>query len=144
PPELVVRTSAPRHISGLAPARTGIAAPANEIEAVDPSRPLGSAIAAAFASYDPPVAGWGPASGSRDGELVIVQATAAGRIERCRTRVLATGRLGPVAMPGEALPRLPDTVARLIATIDSASGQHMACVVAVAEGRVEFLSARRV
>ena len=35
PPSLVVRTSAPRHSSGLMPARVDIPAPRNEVESVD-------------------------------------------------------------------------------------------------------------
>ncbi|WP_245944850.1 putative PEP-binding protein [Pelagibacterium lacus] len=144
PPELVVRTSAPRHITGLPPARTGITAPVNEDEATDPQRPLGKAITAAFASYGRPLSGLATAEEreARDNQLVIVQATAEGRLERFLTRNAITGRLGPVPLPGERLPALPSNTASLIETIDAASGQHMACVVAITGGVARFLSAR--
>src|SRR5579872_14010 len=50
PPSLVVRTAAPRHSSGLMPARVDIPAPRNEIESVDPAKPLARAIKHAFES----------------------------------------------------------------------------------------------
>jgi len=146
PPELVVRTSAPRHISGLLPARTGIAAPSEALEAVDPARALGRAINGAFASYGSTPSGWASEAEreARDSQIVIVQATVTGRLERFLTRDTVTGRLGPVAMPGESLPDLPANTQDLIRTVDAVSGQHMACLVAIERGRASFVSARPV
>jgi pyruvate,orthophosphate dikinase len=146
PPELVVRTSAPHYVAGLSSARTGIRAPANALEAVDPGRALGKAIAAAFDSYGTDLGGWMAEAEreERDGQIVIVQATAAGKLERFVSRHTATGKLGPVPMPGESLPLLPPNTADLLKVIDAASGQHMACLVAIESGRAVFLSARPV
>ncbi|WP_338607523.1 putative PEP-binding protein [Pelagibacterium nitratireducens] len=146
PPELVVRTSAPRHIAGLEPARTGLAAPSNELEAVDPQRAMGKAINAAFASYGPAPAGWASEAEreARDNQIVIVQATVSGRIEHFLSRNTTTGRIGPVAPPGEPLPKLPPSAAKLIETIDAASGQHMACVVSIEGDVARLVSARPV
>lgn len=144
PPELVVRTSAPRHVAGLQPARTGIAAPTNELEAVDTARPLGKAITAAFASYGPPLSAWATEAEreERDNQIVIVQATVDGRIERFLTRNTTTGKLGPVPLPGEPLRKLPANTAELIRIIDAASGQHMSCVIAISGNSAQFVSAR--
>ena len=146
PPELVVRTSAPRHVAGLLPARTGIAAPGDALEATDPARALGRAINGAFASYGSDLSGWATEAEreARDNQIVIVQATATGRLERFVTRNTTTGRFGPVPMPGEALPNLPANAADLVRTVDAVSGQHMACLVAVEKGRAGFVSARPV
>ncbi|WMT87891.1 PEP-utilizing enzyme [Pelagibacterium sp. 26DY04] len=146
PPELVVRTSAPHYITGLSPARTDIPAPANALEAVDPRGALGKAITAAFASYGPEPAGWAAEAERemRDNQVVIVQATATGKLERFVTRNTASGRLGPVAMPGESLPDLPPNTTDLIRVVDAVSGQHMACLIAIEAGRAVFLSARPV
>ncbi|SDG39429.1 pyruvate, orthophosphate dikinase [Pelagibacterium luteolum] len=144
PPELVVRTSAPRHVAGLQPARTGIAAPTNELEAVDTARPLGKAINAAFASYGPPLSAWATEAerDERDNQIVIVQATVDGRIGRFLTRNTTTGKLGPVPLPGEPLRKLPANTAELIRIIDAASGQHMSCVIAISGNSAQFVSAR--
>lgn len=146
PPELVVRTSAERHIPGLLSARVGLAAPADALEAVDPSRPLGRAINAAFGSYGPPAPGWATEAEleARANQLVIVQARAQGRIEQFLTRNTTTGAKGPVALPGKPLPQLPADIDNLISTIDAASGQHMSVLVSIQNGRAQMLSARTV
>jgi len=146
PPELVVRTSAPRHIAGLQTARTGISAPANEFDAVDPERALGRAIAAAFASYNSSMSEWMSEDEQDDygRQIVIVQATAEGRLQRFYTRNTASGRLGPVAMPGDVLPPLPAATKKLIELIDAASGQHMACTISIEGAVARFVSARPV
>ena len=146
PPELVVRTSAAQYIAGLAPARTGIPAPANASEAIDPAQALGKAIDAAFASYGPDIGFWaGEAEReARDAQIVLVQATAEGRLERFLSRNTVTGRLGPAPMPGQSLPDLPADTADLIRVVDAASGQHMACLVAIENGRATLVSARTV
>lgn len=146
PPELVVRTSAARHIPGLLSARVGLTAPTNEFEAVNPTHAFGRAINAAFSSYGPPAPGWATEAelDARANELVIVQAFAGGRIEQFLTRNTSTGALGPVALPGKSMPRLPANIAPLIAEIDAASGQHMSMVVAIENDEARFLSARPV
>ena len=81
PPPLVVRTAAPHHMAGLAPARRDIPPPATEAESVDISRPLARAIEQAFASYgeDEPVWADEEEVPARDSQIVIVQAFAEGR-----------------------------------------------------------------
>jgi len=145
PPELVVRTSANKHIAGLQSARVGLAAPGKEMDAVDPQRPMGKAIQAAFASYGPENAGWADDAEieRRRNELVIVQAMADGTIEQFLSRNLVTGGFGPVPMQGAKLPRLPD-IEPLIETLDAVSGQHMAVLVAIKPNEAQFLSARPV
>ena len=135
PPELVVRTSAPRHSAGLMPAVTGLAAPRNEAESVDSAKPLARAIRQAFDSYGTP----GPWSG---GDIVIVQAMAEGELLHFYTRDPQTGEIGPAATNGTALDTRLGTTGRLIDILDRASGQHMACVVSAEIGGVRLVSAR--
>ena len=142
PPMLVVRTSAASHNGGLAPAKMGIAAPAKPEDSVDPTRPLAKAIKAAFDSY-----GFGPGWTGRSDEdrgkqIVLVQATAAGEIEQFLTRDASTGAMGPAPVQGAPLPRLPESVAALVALVDAKAGRHMCCTVAITRGQVVFLSAR--
>ncbi|WP_404405839.1 putative PEP-binding protein [Pelagibacterium halotolerans] len=145
PPDLVVRTSAPKHMPGLKSAKIGIPAPQSEDDAVDPERPLGKAIDAAFASYGAPEGWAGEAEiEARDSQIVIVQSKAAGRLAHFLTRNTATGAFGPVALPGDRLPKLPESALDLANAIDAASGQHMACAVAIAGDEAHFLSARSV
>jgi len=145
PPQLVVRTSAATHNSGLAQARLGIAAPSAPEDAVDPTRPLAKAIKQAFESY-----GFGRAwsrprqDDDRARQIVLVQALAGGQIEQFLTRNASTGAMGPAPLNGSALPRLPNDVHALIELLDAKAGRHMACLVAIDRGRVTFLSARPV
>lgn len=146
PPQLVVRTSASSHNSGLAPARLGISAPAAPEDAVDPSRPLAKAIKQAFESYGFHGRGWtGPRSeDDRARQIVLIQAVAEGEVEQFLTRNASTGAVGPAPLNGSALPRLPGDVNALIDLLDAKAGRHMACLVAINKGRVTFLSARPV
>src|SRR5665213_815482 len=137
PPPLAVRTSAPRHSSGLMPAVTGIAAPRNEAESVDSARPLARAIKHAFESYGP----LGPQS---DGEIVIVQAMAEGDLVPFLTRDPQTGERGPMPMSGTALDTRLGAAGPLIDILDKASGQHMACLVSAEIGGIRLVSARPV
>ena len=142
PPVLVVRTSAATHNGGLAPAKLGIAAPANAEDSVDPSRPLARAIKNAFESY-----GFGQGWTQRQDEdrgkqIVLIQAVADGEIEQFLTRNAATGVLGPAPMDGMPLPRLPESVDALVALVDAKAGRHMCVTVAINRGQVVFLSAR--
>ena len=135
PPDLTVRTSAPRHTAGLMPAVMGIPAPRNEAESVDPGKPLGRAIRHAFESYGPP----GPWSGA---EIVIVQAMAEGDLISFFTRDPQTGEIGPAPSNGSALDTRLGAAGPLIDILDRASGQHMACVVSAEIGGVRLVSAR--
>ena len=135
PPPLAVRTSASRHSSGLMPAVTGIAAPRNEVESVDPQRPLARAIKHAFESYGP----LGPQS---NGEIVIVQAMAEGDLVPFLTRDPQTGERGPTPMSGTALDTRLGAAGPLIDILDRASGQHMACLVSAEIGGIRLVSAR--
>lgn len=146
PPQLVVRTSAASHNSGLAPARLGIAAPKAPEDAVDPTRPLAKAIKQAFESYGFFGRGWTSPrqEDDRARQIVLVQALAVGEVEQFLTRNSASGALGPAPLPGGALPRLPEKANALIALLDAKAGRHMACLVAVDHGQVQFLSARPV
>lgn len=145
PPDLVVRTSAPRHMTGLMRARAGITPPANEYDSVNPNRPLAKAIAAAFESYGN-FGGWTDEADEEalGQQIVVVQAMAQGRIEQFLTRNTISGAMGPVAMPGQHALRLPPGASELARAIDAASGQHMACLVCVTGGKAVFLSARPV
>ncbi|MCP8885012.1 PEP-utilizing enzyme [Devosia sp. XJ19-1] len=146
PPQLVVRTSASAHNSGLAPARLGIAAPTAPEDAVDPSRPLAKAIKQAFESYGFFGRGWtGPRhEDDRGRQIVLVQARMDGEIEQFLTRNATTGSLGPAPLNGSPLPRLPEGVGALIELLDAKAGRHMACLVAINKKQVTFLSARPV
>ena len=135
PPSLVVRTSAPRHSSGLMPARVDIPAPRNEVESVDPAKPLARAIKHAFESYGSP----GPNSGQ---DIVIVQAVAEGDLVRFLTRDPQTGERGPMPMNGSALDTRLSSAGDLIDILDSAAGQHMACLVSAEIGGIRLVSAR--
>lgn len=146
PPQLVVRTSASSHNSGLAPARLGIAAPAAPEDSVDPTRPLAKAIKQAFESYGFSGRGWaGPRhEDDRSRQIVLVQAFAEGDIEQFLSRNATTGAMGPAPLDGSPLPRLPGDVNALIELLDAKAGRHMACLVAINRGKVTFLSARPV
>ncbi|ODT69519.1 MAG: hypothetical protein ABS75_16550 [Pelagibacterium sp. SCN 63-23] len=146
PPQLVVRTSAASHNSGLMPARLGIAAPAAPEDAVDPARPLAKAIKHAFESYGFSSNGWGGSrqEGDRARQIVLVQALAEGEEEHFLTRNATTGALGPAPLNGSALQRLPDSVNALISLLDAKAGRHMACLISINQGQVRFLSARGV
>lgn len=146
PPLLAVRTSAASHNGGLMPARIGIHAPAAPEDSVDPARPLARAIREAFDSYGFSGRAW---AGSRLEEdrarqIVLVQAVAEGEIEHFLTRNAVTGALGPAPINGAPLPRLPEPVGALISLLDAKAGRHMACLVSVHRGQVQFLSARPV
>ncbi|QYO77609.1 putative PEP-binding protein [Devosia salina] len=146
PPQLVVRTSATTHNSGLAPARLGIAAPTAPEDSVDPTRPLARAIKQAFESYGFFGRSWTGARPEEDRarQIVLVQALAEGEIEQFLTRNATTGALGPAPLNGSPLPRLPKDVEALIGLLDAKAGRHMACLVSVNGGKVTFLSARPV
>ena len=96
-PQLVVRTSASSHNSGLAPARLGISAPTAPEDSVDPTRPLAKAIKQAFESYGFFGGGWiAPRNeDDRARQIVLVQAVAQGNIEQFLTRNASTGAMGP-------------------------------------------------
>ncbi len=131
PPALVVRTATDRPISGLVPARLGIPAPSTEAEAVDPRRPLGRAIEAAFASY-------------RDNDpraVVLVQAVAEGEIVTFLSRDAQSGAMGPAALPGGAVPLAPEAT-ELCEAVDRIAAQHMSVMAAIGKGAFTFLSAR--
>lgn len=146
PPLLVVRTSASSHNGGLMPARLSIPAPAAPEDAVDPGRPLARAIKHAFESYGFSDRTWsgGRHEDDRARQIVLVQAMAEGEIEQFLTRNATTGALGPAPLNGTPLPRLPESVAPLVAMLDAKAGRHMTCLVSVQRGRVQFLSARPV
>ncbi len=137
PPTLVVRTSAEVHSAGLMPARLGIVAPANEADAVDPKKPLGRAIDEAFASYGET---WSTPekSTTRAGQIVIVQAVAAGNLTQFATRDPQTGALGPLAEKGVSLP--PSAV-DLAETLDR-SGEFLTALVSLEGGVARLVSAR--
>jgi pyruvate,orthophosphate dikinase len=142
PPPLVVRTSAAAHNGGLMPAKLGLAAPAKPEDAVDPARPLAKAIKAAFDSYGFGQGWTGRSDEDRGKQIVLVQATADGDIEQFLTRNMTTGAMGPSPVQGAALPRLPDSIASLVALLDAKAGRHLCCTVAINRGQVVFLSAR--
>jgi len=142
PPTLVVRTSASAHNGGLMPAKTGIAAPANPEDAVDPSRPLAKAIKAAFDSYGFGQGWTGRPDVDRAKQIILVQAMAEGEIEHFLTRNATTGAMGPAPVTGAPLPRLPESVVPLVALVDAKAGRHMCCTVSIKRGQVVFLSAR--
>lgn len=131
PPALAVRTSTDRIIPGLVPARLGIAAPTTAAEAVDPFRPLGRAISAAFASYgnDDPRA------------VVLVQAVADGEIVSFLSRDANSGAMGPAALPVGTVPLAPEA-AELCEVIDRVAAQHMRVMTAISRGTLTFVSAR--
>ncbi|MDP1730256.1 MAG: putative PEP-binding protein [Devosia sp.] len=144
PPLLVVRTSAEQHSKGLMPARTGLPAPANEADSVDPARPLARAINDAFKSYGPASGGWTGAdkSATRDGHIVIVQAVAEGELKLLLTRDAQTGELGLAPVNGGMPGRLPDGGQELATALDAAAGQALCCLVAVGGERIGLVSAR--
>ncbi|MBD8065453.1 pyruvate, phosphate dikinase [Devosia sp. PTR5] len=146
PPHLVVRTSAGSHNGGLMPARSGIAAPTSSEDSVDPTRPLARAIKQAFESYGFSARSWGGPrqDDDRGRQIVLVQVAAEGEIAQFLTRNASTGALGPAPLAGQPPPRLPAEVEALIALLDSKSGRHMACLVAVDGAHMQFLSARPV
>lgn len=146
PPALVVRTSAARHNAGLMAARSDIAPPANERDAVDPKKPLGRAIDDAFASYaaDPVWESRGQAS-ARDRQIVVIQAVATGKLGQFLTRDASSGARGPAPVPGAPSvdAKLTD-LRRLSELLDAAAGCHMICLVALDGNAVRFASARSV
>src|SRR6185369_11471883 len=96
PPPLTVRTSSETVVPGLMPARSALPAPATEGEAVDPARPLGRALADAFASY-----------GTRRDAVVVVQATAPGDVTQFLSRDASSGTMGPAPLPSGDVPLAP-------------------------------------
>jgi pyruvate,orthophosphate dikinase len=137
PPALVVRTSADAHSTGLMPARTGIPAPGREADAVDPRQPLAKAIDEAFASYGPT---WTnpEKSTTRAGQIVIVQAAAAGTLGQFITRDPQTGALGPLPVDGISLP----AAARPLAETLDLAGTFLTALVSIEGDVVRLLSAR--
>ncbi|MEO6395366.1 MAG: putative PEP-binding protein [Devosia sp.] len=130
PPALTVRTSRETTRSGLMPARIGLPAPANEIEAVDPAKALGRAIADAFDSI-----------GGDTTTVVVIQASASGDIVQFLSRDAQSGAMGPAALPGGSVPLMPQA-AGLCETMDRIAGRHL-CILASLEGaRLIVLSAR--
>ncbi|WEK03026.1 MAG: PEP-utilizing enzyme [Candidatus Devosia phytovorans] len=142
PPALVVRTSAATHNGGLAPAKLGIAAPANPEDSVDPNRPLAKAIKNAFESYGFGQGWTGRQDEDRGKQIVLVQAVADGEVEQFLTRNATSGAMGPAPLDGMPLPHLPESVDALVALVDAKSGRHMCVTVAINRGQVVFLSAR--
>ncbi|RUT31133.1 pyruvate, phosphate dikinase [Arsenicitalea aurantiaca] len=136
PPGLVVRTSAANRSPGLMPARTGLPAPRNEAESVDPARPLARAISEAFASY-------GPADAQAPGrQIVIVQAHQRETLRGFVTRDPQTGVLGPIPMGQRAGSALPASMAPLIAWLDGVAGGHMTGLVSLEGDAVRLVSVR--
>jgi pyruvate,orthophosphate dikinase len=131
PPLLTVRTATDRVRPGLAPARTGLPAPASEAEAVDPARPLGRAIAAAFDSYGDNAAN----------AIVLIQATAPGDIVQFLSRDAQSGAMGPAPLPRGSVPLMPEA-AHLCEIIDRAATRHMTITATIGERGLTFLSAR--
>ncbi len=129
-PPLTVRTSTEALVPGRMPARAGLAAPATEGEAVDPARPLGRAIADAFASY-----------GEKRDAVVIVQATTPGSIVQFLSRDAISGVMGPAPLPSGDVPLAPDA-ARFCEVVDRVAGRHMVISAAFERGNLTFLSAR--
>ena len=144
PPPLVVRTSAEQHSKGLMTARVGLPAPASEAESVDPAKPLARAINDAFESYGDDASLWVGAQRSvtREGQIIVVQAVAKGRMLSFLTRDPTTGALGPAPANGQVLGRLPTGAARIAEFMDVKAGQMMACLVSVEDDVVRLLSAR--
>ena len=130
PPLLAVRTSTDLVAAGLMPARTRLAPPASEDEAVDPRQPLGRAIEEAFESY-----------GDAADAIVMVQATATGEIVQFLSRDALSGAIGPAPLQGHEIPLSPDA-SRLSEMLDRLSGRHMCITAAVEKGNLLFLSAR--
>jgi pyruvate, orthophosphate dikinase len=143
-PLLVVRTSAEKHSKGLMQARTGLPAPANEADAVDPAKPLGRAITDAFESYGTGMAGWSGAekSATRAGQIVIVQAMATGTLQQFLTRDPHTGALGPATSEGK-LSALPPAAADMALRLDALAGRALHCLVAVDGETVCLVSTRQ-
>jgi len=146
PPHLVVRTAAGRHRAGLMRARIGIAPPNDEREAVDPDRPLGRAITAAFATYGrfDPLWADEAVEEARDHQIVIVQPVARGRLEHFLSRNPNTGAMGPHPLPGQPVPDLTPDCAGIARALDAVAGQHMACLVEIVGGKARLVSARSV
>ena len=144
PPPLAVRTSAPRHSSGLMRARLDIPAPAAEDEAIDVTRPFARAIQQAFRSYAAEGPIWENPEGQaeRDAQIVIVQAMAEGEHIAFNTRDAETGELGPPAAIAERLAAAGPAARALAERLDAESGQHMVCLVALQRGKPALLSAR--
>jgi pyruvate, orthophosphate dikinase len=144
PPPLVVRTSAEQHSKGLMTARVGLPAPASEAESVDPTKALARAITDAFESYGDDASLWVGAQRSvtREGQIVVVQSVAKGRLQFFLTRDAATGALGPAPLNGVALGAMPAAATRIAEFIDAKAGAIMACLVATDGNAVRLLSAR--
>ncbi len=144
PPPLVVRTSAARHSPGLMRARTGITAPEQHADSVDPRMPLARAIDEAFESYASGEPVWAGVREQvrRDQQIVIVQAMAEGEFLEFASRDLNTGALGPAPLAGRRLPQLPGNTADIALAIDQAAGAHMNCLVAAESGQARLVSAR--
>jgi pyruvate,orthophosphate dikinase len=144
PPPLAIRTSAPRHNSGLMRARLDIPAPTDEVEAIDATRPFARAVDQAFHSYAAEGPIWENPEGQteRDAQIVIVQAMAEGEHIAFDTRDAQTGELGPPARIVEQLGAAAPA-ARLVAErLDAESGQHMSCLLSVRDGKPYLMSAR--
>jgi pyruvate,orthophosphate dikinase len=146
PPALVVRTSAEQHSKGLMPARIGLAAPATEHDAVDPRQPLAKSINEAFASYGDDTSLWTGAqkSSTREGQIVIVQAVAEGRLAQFLTRNPATGALGPAPVKGAPPDKLPASAEEMVRTIDGTAGQALCCFVMIDGDDMRLISARAI
>jgi len=147
PPKLVVRTSAPRHSAGLMRAITDIVPPANEADSVDVEKPLGRAIATAFASYDYAHPVWADAASQaeRDNQIVVVQAFASGKLRQFLTRDAKTGQRGPAPVAGQKPPpEYPELFHQVSDLLDAASGQHMLASIVQNKSRAQFVSARPV
>ena len=129
PPLLAVRTSTDAIVPGLMPARLGIGAPAREEEAVDPGRPLGRAIADAFASMD-----------TAEG-VVLVQASAPGEAAQFYSRDPMSGEMGPVAIDAAPRGELAEA-AQFAAVLDRLAGRHLRfTTIASADQPLRLLSA---
>ncbi len=147
PPMLVVRTSAIRHRVGLMSVRKDIVPPTNEADSVALRKPLGSAIQAAFASYDKSEPVWAEpqSENARNSQIVVIQATARGELSLFMTRDKDNGQLGPAPLPGQRTLALKDpanAMTELCDLLDVASGRHMVACVASKDDQVQFVSAR--
>ena len=144
PPPLAVRTSAPRHSSGLMRARLDIPAPRDEAEAIDVTHPFARAVDMAFRSYAAEGPIWENPEGQteRDAQIVIVQAMATGEHVSFNTRDAESGEIGPPpAIAARLGPAAPEAH-RLAEALDAASGQHMLCLVSVRGDKPALMSAR--
>jgi pyruvate,orthophosphate dikinase len=117
------------------PARPGLTPPAREADSVDTSKPLGKAIADAFASY----AAFDPRP---ERQIVLVQAMSEGTVRQFLTRDAQAGGLGPAPSTAARSGPLPAAAAPFVDKLDAAAGETLSCTVAIEGEVVRLLSAR--